>query len=158
MKRIVIILVAVLLLAGIAVAGLYFGGFILQPPADAQAGQEKAPPPPATLPAIPESAYYELKNVMLPAVRDGRFRNYINFDFKVEVKDEATAQQLKERNAHMRAALVSDFSTTPIETRDGPADFDDASVRARVLSALRRAAGEDVVQDVLIDRVLPVKG
>lgn len=158
MKRIVIILVAILLLAGIAVAGLYFGGFILQPPADAGAEAAKAPALPATLPTVPESAYYELKNVMLPAVRDGRFRNYINFDFKVEVKDEATAQQLKERNAHMRAALVSDFSTTPIETRDGPADFDDALVRARVLAALRRAAGEDVVQDVLIDRVLPVKG
>ncbi|PWR23715.1 hypothetical protein [Zavarzinia compransoris] len=157
MKRIIIILVAGLLLAGIAVAGLYFGGFILQAPAAAET-EAAPPPPPATLPVVPDSALLELKNVMLPANRGGRFRNYINFDFKVEVKDEATALQLKQRVAHMRAALVADFSVEPIETRDGPADFDDAVIRARVLAALRRAAGEDIVQDVLIDRVLPVKG
>ncbi len=153
MKRWIIALVALLVMAGLAVGGLYMGGFILAAP-----DTEEAVAPPATLPELPEVAYFELKNVMLPAYRGGTFRNYIAFSFKVEVKDEATVLRLRDRNAHMRSALMNDFSSQPIETRDGPADFDDAVVRARVLDALRRSAGDIEVRGVLIQSVLPVKG
>ncbi|MCF4164482.1 hypothetical protein L2U69_02320 [Zavarzinia compransoris] len=160
MKRIVIIIVAVLLLAGLAVGGLYMGGFIFAAPEEA-AAEEPAPEP--TLPELPAVVYFELGNVILPAYRGGQFRNYINFVFRIEVADEATVEKLRDRTPHMRAALVADFSVAPIETEDGPADFDDATVRARVLAALRRAtgkdaAGEDIVRGVLIDRVLPIRG
>lgn len=153
MKRWMIAVTALLVLAGLAVGGLYFSG-ILAPGGEAEAEA----PPPATVPEIPEAAYYELKNVLLPAYRSGTFRNYIAFSFKVEVKDEATALLLRDRNAHMRAALMNDFSRQPIETRDGPADFDQAVVRTRVLDALRRSSGEIEVRDVLVTSVLPVKG
>lgn len=153
MKRWIIAVVALLVMAGLAVGGLYMGGFIFATP-----DTEQAVAPPPTLPELPEAAYFELKNVLLPAYRGGTFRNYIAFSFKVEVKDEATVLLLRERNAHMRSALMNDFSRQPIETRDGPADFDDAVVRARVLDALRRSAGDVEVRGVLIDSVLPVKG
>ncbi|MFZ2869596.1 hypothetical protein [Zavarzinia sp.] len=156
MKRWMIAVVALLLLAGLAVGGLYLGGFILAAPGADEAAAEA--PPPATLPELPEAAYFEMKNVLLPAYRGGTFRNYIAFSFKVEVKDEATALLLRDRNAHMRSALMNDFSRQPIETRDGPADFDDTVFRARVLDALRRSAGDIDVRGVLIESVLPVKG
>lgn len=155
MKRWIVALVALLVLAGLAVGGLYMGGFILATPDTDEAA---APPPPPTLPELPEAGYFELKNVLLPANRGGTFRNYIAFSFKVEVKDEATALLLRDRNAHMRSALMNEFSLQPIETRDGPADFDDAVVRARVLDALRRSSGDIEVRGVLIQSVLPVKG
>ncbi|RJF86951.1 hypothetical protein D3874_07910 [Oleomonas cavernae] len=147
-------MVAVLVLAVLGFGGLYLGGFIL-------AGPDTQMPPPApvaTLPTVPDVAYLELKNVILPANRGGQFRNYINFTFKIEVKDEATAQTLKEREVYMRAALVGAFSTEPIETKTGPADFDDAVFRARVLAELVKVAGPDLIQGVLIERVLPIKG
>lgn len=154
MKRWMIAVLALLVLAGLAGGGLYFSGIL--EPGEGEAAVEA--PPPATLPEIPEAAYYELKNVLLPAYRSGTFRNYIAFSFKVEVKDEATALLLRDRNAHMRAALMNDFSRQPIETRDGPADFDQTTVRARVLDALRRSSGDIEVRDVLVTSVLPVKG
>lgn len=160
MKRIVIIIVAILVLSGIAVGGLYMGGFIFAPPQEPVA-TEPAPAP--TLPEMPDVAYFELGNVILPAYRGDQFRNYINFGFRIEVANELVVEQLREKTPHMRAALVADFSVTPIATKDGPADFDDSDVRARILAALRRAtgkdaAGEDIVRGVLIDRVLPIKG
>lgn len=153
MKRILIIVVIVLLLGGVGFGGLYLGGFVLSD----TASEEARPAPPPTLPEVAPAAYLELSNVILPAYRKGVLRNYIAFTLRVEVKDEATVETLRDRVPHMRAALVSDFSVRPIETKDGPADFDDAEVRGRILAALRRAAGEDVVQGVLIDRVLPIK-
>lgn len=154
MKRWILAIVALLVLAVLGFGGLYLGGFIL-------AGPDPEAPPPvpvATLPTVPEVAYLELKNVILPANRGGQFRNYINFTFKIEVKDDATVQALRAREAHMRAALVGAFSTEPIETKTGPADFDDVAFRARVLAELVKAVGPDLIQGVLIQRVLPIKG
>ncbi len=154
MKRWLVIVLAVLLLAVLGFGGLYLGGII----GGGDKPEEAAAPPPPTLPTVPDVAYFELKNVILPANRDGKFRNYINFVFKLEVKDDATAQALKDKEPHMRAALVSSFSTQPIETKVGPADFDDVAFRARVKEELAKVVGPDVVLGVLVARVLPIKG
>lgn len=156
MKRWIIAVVALLVLAVVGVGGLYMAGIISLGGENAEAAAE--PPPPATLPELSEAAYYELKNVMLPAYRGGTFRHYIAFNFKLEVKDEPSVQQLQDRNAHMRAALQNEFSRRPIEIRDGPTDFDEPALRARLLETLRGVTGEIEVRAVLIDRVLPVKG
>lgn len=153
MKRWLLIVIAVLLLAVLGFGGLYMGGFI----GGSDKPEAEAPPPP-TLPTVPDVAYFELKNVILPANRDGKFRNYINFVFKLEVKDEAAALALRDKEAHMRAALVSAFSTEPIETKVGPADFEDGPFRARVMAELVKVLGPDVVLGVLVERVLPIKG
>lgn len=159
MRRWIIFNIILAILLFLAVGGLYMSGVIKTTGSETAEVPPPPPPPPPTLPVLPDVAYMELRNVILPAVRDGKFRNYINFTFRLEVKDALTVESLRSREAHMRAALVSAFSVQPIETRVGPADFEDAPFRARVLQELRKAAGdESSIQDVLIGRVLPIRG
>ncbi|MFA5123290.1 hypothetical protein [Zavarzinia sp.] len=147
------IALAIVVLALIGAGGLYLGGFL----PFGGATDEAAAAPPPTLPQVEERTYFELKNVILPAVRNGKLRNYIAFTFKIEVKDLEASNRLKEREPHIRAALVALFSSDPIQTGDGPADFDEIPFREKALAAIRKAAGDIEITGMLVSSILPIK-
>lgn len=143
------------LLAGAAAGGAYFAGLFEAPPERAAGAVE---PIEAAPPDLSKIAYFRLTSLMVPAVRGGRFRNYLSFDLQIEVADEATAIGLREREPFLRDALLRSFSKDPVETRDGPADFDSTALRQRLTEVIQGVVGADIATGVLIIRVLPIKG
>lgn len=149
-RRWLIIAVILGLLAAVAAGGAYFAGLFDPVPETVPIEPER--------PAVPEIAYFRLSGVMVPAVRDGRFRNYLSFDLQIEVKDEAVAMTLKDREPFLRDALLRSFSKEPVVTRDGPADFDTDAIRRRLTAIVQGVLGADTAQGVLIIRALPIRG
>lgn len=154
MRRWLIIAVLLVVLAALAAGGAILSGAFerAEPAAETDSAAE---PTPVTAPAV---AYFGLNGLMVPAVRNGRFRNYLSFDLKIEVPDEAAAIAARTKEPYLRDALLRSFSKQPVETRDGPADFDTETVRSRLSDIIHQVIGGDSAGEVLIIRVLPIRG
>ena len=125
MRRAAFALIAVLCLAGPAVAD---------------------PAPPTS------SSTLLMSPVALPIVVDGRLVNYIFVTLRLGLSPNADAPQLRTREPYFRDALVREGHRTPFVRPDNYAVLDDAKLKAAVLREAAALAGPGIVVSVQVVR------
>lgn len=139
MKRVVLVVVAVLALGGLAFAAIqFFGGEDVEP-------VESAAPAPV---------FVTLEPFIVPVIREGRVVKQVNLTITLELAAPHVQTELAAKMPYLRDAFLTRLhGLMGRHRRDGRA-FAPEVVKRRLLAESERVLGPGVVRDVLVQSAL----
>ncbi|MDJ0895708.1 MAG: hypothetical protein QNJ92_11260 [Alphaproteobacteria bacterium] len=143
MKKLVLIVVILALVAGGTYAWLFLFNKEDQAEAEAELQEEVFVPP----------VYVQLAPFNVPVVRDGEVTGYVNITIIVEVADDEAREVAVRHMARLRDAFFRDlYATLPLR-RGSSKGFEPKFVKRRMQAVSDRTLGQGVVTDILIQGV-----
>ena len=149
MNRIVIIIIAILVIAGAGGAIWYF--FMqADAPIEDQTGENKS--------SLEESEFVDIENLSIPVIREGRVDRYILISVSLEMRDQDSKALGDEAFPRLKDAVFSQLYSYFSVQQSGQSGINVAQVKARLLWAAERAIGKGHVRQVIIQGAYERKG
>ena len=149
MKRIVIIIIAIFVIAGAGGAIWYF--FMqADAPIEDQTGENKS--------SFEESEFVDIENLSIPVIREGRVDRYILISVSLEMRDQDSKALGDEAFPRLKDAVFSQLYSYFSVQQSGQSGINVAQVKARLLWAAERAIGKGHVRQVIIQGAYERKG
>jgi hypothetical protein len=99
--------------------------------------------------------YVDLAPVGLPIISDGRLRNYVFVNVRLQLRDGADPLKLREKEPYFRDALVRASHRRPFVVAGDWARIDEARLKSEMLGQAAAVAGPGVVTAVQLTSVTP---
>ena len=149
MNRIVIIIIAILVIAGAGGAIWYF--FMqADAPIEDQTGENKS--------SLEESEFVDIENLSIPVIREGRVDRYILISVSLEMRDQDSKALGDEAFPRLKDAVFSQLYSYFSVQQSGQSGINVAQVKERLLWAAERAIGKGHVRQVIIQGAYERKG
>jgi hypothetical protein len=96
----------------------------------------------------PPEAMIQLSPVAVPIVRDGRVINYVFVSIKVQLKPQADAMKLREKEPYFRDVLVRGANRVALGDPKDPNRVDEAKVKAVLLQGAAGFMDVGMIKDI----------
>ena len=149
MIRIVFIVVALLLMIGAAIGGLYFWG--IDPMAKFNTLIGKTPPGPVSdAPVVVPPTYVDFGLLIVPVIRDREVKKQAEMIIRLQVRQDKKSM-VANRLPRLQAAFLEDMlGFLPNIVRDNQ-PLDTEAVRRRLVIVAERTMGAGFIEDVLVE-------
>ncbi len=158
MKLVIIGVLAVLLLAGGGVGGMFAMGFFDSvaaadgDQASAEAAKEGTTGVAGEAAAAPDpgAGYVEMKPLSAPVFADNDIAFNVLLTFSLELSDTSYRDEVAKMMPRLRDAMVRDLYARGVSRRGGSGRFDLEGVKKRMLKIASRTVEEGMIRDVLV--------
>ena len=145
MKLVIIIVLVVLLLAGGGAAFFFLQGEDAETPEDQKTAELEAS---AKVTADP--VYLDVKNLVIPIIRNREIQKYVLFRITLEMHDENTKDEVRLVFPRLKDAFIKDLFDYYAYRSPGSGGINVKAVRRRLKRASDRTVGKGKVKNVLI--------
>ena len=145
MKLVIIIVMVVLLLAGGGAAFFFLQGQEGETPEEQKTAEAAAQ---ATISADP--VYLDVKNLVIPIIRNREIQKYVLFRITLEMHDENTKDEVRSVFPRLKDAFIKDLFDYYAYRSPGAGGINVNAVRRRLKRASDRTVGKNKVKNVLI--------
>ncbi len=145
MKLVIIIVSVVLLLAGGGAAFFFLQGQDSEAPESQQTAETGEQPKVSADPV-----YMDVKNLVIPIIRNREIQKYVLFRITLEMHDENTKDQVRLVFPRLKDAFIKDLFDYYAYRTPGAGGINVNAVRRRLKRASDRTVGKGKVKNVLI--------
>ena len=145
MKLVIIIVSVVLLLAGGGAAFFFLHGQDSEAPESQQTAETGEQPKVSADPV-----YMDVKNLVIPIIRNREIQKYVLFRITLEMHDENTKDQVRLVFPRLKDAFIKDLFDYYAYRTPGAGGINVNAVRRRLKRASDRTVGKGKVKNVLI--------
>ncbi len=145
MKLVIIIVSVVLLLAGGGAAFFFLQGQDADAPEDQKIAETRE-----RSKASADPVYLDVKNLVIPIIRNREIQKYVLFRITLEMHDENTKDEVRLAFPRLKDAFIKDLFDYYAYRTPGADGINVNAVRRRLKRASDRTVGKDKVKNVLI--------
>jgi flagellar basal body-associated protein FliL len=158
MKKIIIIFVALLVLAGGAFGGLFMTdnlaliGLAAEPTEEEAAAAKKKEEMNNNVKE--DAVYIQLSQVVIPVIKGDRVAYQIYMDLNLEVGSVSDKNDVAMVMPRIQDAIMVSLVTQPIIDTEGFEKIDIKGLKRRLLATIQKAMGDKTVRQVLVTKVM----
>ena len=149
-RTVIIILVALLVMAGCGGAVWYFFLQAEAPIVEAEKKERKA--------SLEVPEFVDIENLSIPVIREGRVEKYITISVSLEMTNKESKALADEAFPRLKDAIFRDLYSYFSMQQSGNAGLNVAQVKSRLLWAAERAIGDGRIKQVIIQGAYERKG
>jgi flagellar FliL protein len=151
MKKIIIIIVALVLIVGCGGAVWFFMQGADVPFGDETEKEDKAA-------SLDESEFVDIENLSVPVIREGRVDKYITISLSLEMRSVDARERAEEAMPRLKDAIFRDLYSYFSMQKSDQQGLNVNQVKARLLWATERAIGEGLVKQIIIQGAYERRG
>jgi flagellar basal body-associated protein FliL len=145
MKLVIIIVLVVVLLAGGGAAFFYLQGQEAETPEDQKTAETET-----QVKVSADPIYLDVKNLVIPIIRNREIQKYVLFRITLEMRDENTKDEVRAVFPRLKDAFIKDLFDYYAYRSPGAGGINVNAVRRRLKRASDKTVGKGKVKNVLI--------